>query len=115
MAKFLLRVVLFLVGLVLAAGLATAVLALAAIWMLRNGWARLTGRRPEPWVMRFDPGKGFDRFRKAAPPPAEPRAAEVVNARARGASTDASPALGAARDLRDDVTDVTPRPASRPE
>jgi hypothetical protein len=55
MMNFLLRVVLFLMGLVLAASLAVAVMLLAAVWGLRYGWARLTGQPVRPWVMRFEP------------------------------------------------------------
>ncbi|MGJ7494323.1 hypothetical protein ACSFA8_04540 [Variovorax sp. RT4R15] len=107
MLNFLLRAVLFLVGLVLAASLAAAVLLLAAFWMIGAGWARLTGKPVRPWVMRFNPGSGFDRFRSAARP-AEPSAADVINARARGESAKSPVALGAA----DDVTDVRARPVS---
>ncbi|MBT2322458.1 hypothetical protein J7E62_08890 [Variovorax paradoxus] len=108
MLNFLLRLVLFLVGLVFAASLAVAVLLLAAAWGLRYGWARLTGQPVRPWVMRFDPRHGFDRFRAAARP-AEPTAADVAGARARGQSAD-SPVR-----LRDPgrVTDVEARPVPR--
>ena len=109
MFNFLLRVVLFFIGLVVAAGLLCAVLVLAAAWMLRAGWARLTGRPVAPWVMRFNPRSGFDRF-TAAGRPAEPTAADVANARARGESVRSPIALGDP----EDVTDVRARPASRP-
>ena len=109
MFNFLLRVVLFFIGLVVAAGRLCAVLVLAAAWMLRAGWARLTGRPVTPWVMRFNPRSGFDRF-TAAGRPAEPTAADVTNARARGESVHSPIALGDP----EDVTDVRARPASRP-
>ncbi|RZI94080.1 MAG: hypothetical protein EOP78_09725 [Variovorax sp.] len=105
MMNFLFRVVLFLLGLVFAASLAVAVMLLAAVWGLRYGWARLTGKPVTPWVMRFNPGAGFDRFRQAARP-AEPTAADVANARARGESVRSPVILGPA----DDVTDVRARP-----
>jgi hypothetical protein len=110
MLNFLLRLVLFFLGLLFAASLAIAVLVLAAVWGLRYGWARLTGQPVQPWVMRFDPRHGFDRFRAAARP-AEPTAADVAAARARGQAAD-SPVR-----LRDPgrVTDVEARPASRGE
>jgi hypothetical protein len=110
MLNFLLRLILFFMGLVLAASLAVAVLLLAAVWGVRYGWARLTGQPVQPWVMRFDPRHGFDRFR-AATRPAEPTAADVAGARARGEAAD-SPVR-----LRDPgrVTDVEARPASRGE
>ena len=108
MFNFILRVVLFFLGLVVAAALLCAVLLLAAVWMLRAGWARLTGKPVTPWVMRFDPRSGFDRFTAARRAP-EPTAADVTNARARGESVRSPIALGEA----DDVTDVRARPASR--
>ena len=110
MMNFILRFILFCLGLVFAASLAVAVLLLAAVWGLRYGWARLTGRPVTPWVMRFDPRSGFDRFR-AAQRPAEPTAADVVSARARGESTRSPVALG---DVGE-VTDVRARPATRGE
>ncbi|MDP9899979.1 hypothetical protein [Variovorax ginsengisoli] len=106
MFNFLLRVILFLLGLVFAASLLCAVLLLGAVWALRAGWARLTGKPVTPWVMRFDPRHGFNRF-NAASRPAEPTASDVANARARGESV-RSPvvALGGA----EDVTDVSVKP-----
>jgi hypothetical protein len=110
MLNFLLRLVLFFLGLLFAASLAVAVLLLAAVWGLRYGWARLTGQPVQPWVMRFDPRHGFDRFRAAARP-AEPTAADVAAARARGQAAD-SPVR-----LREPgrATDVQARPVSRGE
>ena len=107
MLNFLLRAILFLVGLVLAASLAAAVLLLATFWLIGAGWARLTGKPVRPWVMRFNPGSGFDRFRSATRP-AEPSAADVTTARARGESVKSPVALGAVAD----VTDVRARPVS---
>ncbi len=103
--NFLFRVIFFLLGLVFAASLAVAVMLLAVVWGVRYGWARLTGKPVTPWVMRFNPGAGFDRFRQAARP-AEPTAADVANARARGESVRSPVILGPA----DDVTDVRARP-----
>ena len=87
MVNFLVRLVLFLLGLAFAVSLAFAVLLLALVWGLRYGWARLTGKPVTPWVMRFNPRGGFDRFRAAARP-REPSAADVAGARARGQATD---------------------------
>ena len=109
--NFLLRVVLFLLGLVFAATLAVAVMLLATVWCVRYGWARLTGQPVRPWVMRFDPRQGFDRFRAAAQP-AEPTAADVAGARARGEDADSPVRL---RDRAGSVTDVQARPVSRGE
>lgn len=58
---FVLRVMAFAAGLVFAASVLVALLLLAFFWLLRAGWARLTGRPVVPWVMRVDPRRGFDR------------------------------------------------------
>jgi hypothetical protein len=110
MMNFIFRLVLLLVGLVFAASLAVAVLLLAAVWGVRYSWARLTGRPVTPWVMRFNPRGGFDRFR-ATGRQAEPTPADVASARARGEAAD-SPVR-----LRDPgrVTDVQARPVSHGE
>jgi hypothetical protein len=114
MMNFILRFILFCLGLLFAASLAVAVLLLAAFWGVRYGWARLTGKPVAPWSAtlggRFDPRSGFDRFR-AAQRPAEPTAADVVSARARGESARSPVALG---DVGE-VTDVRARPATRTE
>jgi len=103
--NFILRVILLLLGLVFAASLTVAVMLLAVVWGVRYAWGRLTGKPVTPWVMRFNPRSGFDRFRHAAQP-TEPQAADVVNARARGESVRSPIAIGPA----DDVTDVRARP-----
>ncbi len=64
-ARFFLRVLLLLMGLVFAASLIVAVLVLACIWALRAGWASLTGRPVTPWVMRVNPQDGWNRFYKS--------------------------------------------------
>ncbi|MFC5608052.1 hypothetical protein [Variovorax soli] len=109
MFNFLLRVALFLMGLVFAASIAFAVLLLAALWALRYGWAKLTGQPVNPWVMRFHPGQGFERFRAAAARQGEPSAADVTAARARGESV-SSPVANLGRPGVADVTDVRSRP-----
>jgi hypothetical protein len=108
MLNFLVRLILFMLGLAIAVSLTAAVLLLAAIWGLRYLWARLTGQPVVPWVMRFDPRSGFDRFRSAGRP-REPSAADIVGARARGEAVDSPVRLN---DDTGDVTDVsvkTPR------
>ena len=112
MMNFIFRVVLFLVGLVVAASLAVAAMLLLGVWTVRLGWARLTGKPVTPWTVmfgnRFNPRSGFDRFR-AAGRPAEPSAADVVSARARGDAVVRDPRIfGQA----DEVTDVRPRPVA---
>jgi flagellar biosynthesis protein FlhB len=106
MMNFIFRVILLFLGLVFAASLAVVVMLLAAVWGVRYAWGRLTGKPVTPWVMRFNPRSGFDRFRHAAQP-AEPTAADMANARARGESVRSPIAIGPA----DDVTDVRARPA----
>ena len=106
--NFIFRVILLLLGLVFAASLAVAVMLLAAVWGVRYAWGRLTGKPVTPWVMRFNPRSGFDRFRNAAQP-AEPTAADVANARARGESVERP---GRIRGSASDVTDVSPKSVS---
>ena len=114
MLNFLLRIVLFFIGLLFAASLAVAALLLLAVWGLRMAWARLTGEPVTPWTVmfgqRFDPRQGFERFRAAADRQARgPTAADVTAARARGESV-RSPTVKLARERDDDVTDVRARP-----
>jgi len=109
MMNFIFRVILLLLGLVFAASLAVAVMLLAAVWGVRYAWGRLTGKPVTPWVMRFNPRSGFDKFRHAAPP-AEPTAADVANARARGESVERPVRI---RGSAGDVTDVAPKRVSR--
>jgi hypothetical protein len=105
MANFLTRLILFLLGLFIAFSLAAAVLLLAAVWGLRYLWARLTGQPVMPWVMRFDPRSGFDRFRSAGQP-REPSAADIVGARAHGETVNSPVRLKDAGG----VTDVSVKP-----
>jgi hypothetical protein len=109
MMNFIFRVILLLLGLVFAASLAVAVMLLAAVWGVRYAWGRLTGKPVTPWVMRFNPRSGFDKFRNAAQP-AEPSAADVANARARGESVERPVRI---RGSASDVTDVSPKSVSR--
>lgn len=110
MMNFIFRVILLLLGLVFAASLAVAATLLAAVWGVRYAWGRITGKPVTPWMAsmggRFNPRSGFDRFRNAAQP-AEPNAADVANARARGESVRSPLSLRPAGD----VTDVRARPA----
>lgn len=57
--SLLLRLVVIAMGLVLFASLLVAAMLLALVWVLRAGWARLTGRPVTPWVMGVDPRTGF--------------------------------------------------------
>jgi hypothetical protein len=114
MANFLIRLLLFFMGLLFAASLAVVALLLVAVWMVRLGWARLTGRPVAPWSAmfgdRFDPRAGFERFRAAAERRSDPSAADVVSARARGEPVQ-SPVANLGRGEAD-VTDVRARPAT---
>jgi len=51
---FVVRLVLFMAGLVFFAGLVSLALVLLLVWMLRYFWARLTGQAVTPWVFRFN-------------------------------------------------------------
>ena len=73
-----LRLLFIAAGAVFAASLLLALLVAVAFWMLRAGWARLSGRPVRPWAMRFDPRAGWGRFRQAGA-----RAAAAAPARAR--------------------------------
>lgn len=108
MMNFVIRVILLLLGLVFAASLAVAVMLLAAVWGVRYAWGRLTGKPVTPWVMRFNPRSGFDRFRNAAQS-SQPTAADVANARARGESVERPVRI---RGSVSDVTDVSPKSVS---
>ena len=66
LTRFVVRVILVAMGLVFAASLVCVLLALATLWGLRALWAKLTGRPVTPWVMRVDPGAGWNRAFKAA-------------------------------------------------
>jgi len=88
--NFLLRLVLLIAGLVVAASLAVVLVALLAAWGLRAAWARLTGRPIAPFVARVHPFDRFDQMRRRAP--------RAGAARKAGAAAD--------------VTDVEPRPPS---
>lgn len=106
--NFVFRFVLFVLGLVFAISLAVAALLLAIAWGLRSGWARLTGKPVTPWVMRFNPGAGFNRFQAAARK--APTATDTANARARGESVEQPTRI---RGSASDVTDVSPKSVSR--
>lgn len=75
---FLLRLVFLAAGLVFAASLAVMFAVVLAIWGLRAGWARLTGRPMSPFIFRVDPRAGFDRmYRRAQQGSRTPRADSV--------------------------------------
>jgi len=59
--SFILRIVLLAAGLIFAASLALAFVALLVGWTLRSAWAKLAGRPVTPFVIRINPRNGFDR------------------------------------------------------
>lgn len=90
-ASFVLRLVLLVAGLLFAASLAVAFVFLLGLWLLRAGWARLTGRTVTPFVMRMHPRGGFNHvYRQAEPASRTPRADAAVLGR-RGDVTDVEP------------------------
>lgn len=60
--RFFARALLVVAGLVFAASLAVAFVILLAAWSVRAAWARLTGRRVTPFVMRTGPRAAFHGF-----------------------------------------------------
>jgi hypothetical protein len=93
--NLLLRVLMLLAGLVLAASLATVGLAMFALWGARAAWARLTGRPVTPFIVRMRPFGAFGDMMARAP---------------QGSRTPRSDAAGA---RIGDVTDVEPKPPVR--
>ncbi|MBV7539571.1 hypothetical protein [Acidovorax sp. sic0104] len=57
--RLIVRLLVVAMGVVLFLSLLAAVMVLALAWVLRAGWARLTGKPVTPWVMRMDPRSGF--------------------------------------------------------
>lgn len=71
-SRFVLRLVLLAAGLVFAASLLVVLLLLTTVWLLRAGWARITGQPVTPWVMRVDPRAGWRRATRSRPQRATP-------------------------------------------
>ena len=79
LVTFLFRALLLAAGLVFALSLAVAVALALTLWLLRSAWARLTGRRVTPFVVRMHPRQGFETmFRRAGEPSRTPRADAVA-------------------------------------
>ena len=105
LARFVVRLLLVVVGLVFFLSLLAAALVLALVWGLRAAWARTTGRPITPWTVRIDPRAGWssvyrsgarwNRTDAAQPTAPETRPPPPVHLR---------PLPGA-----DEVTDVQPR------
>lgn len=92
--SFIVRLVLLLAGLLVAASIALAVFLLLVFWGLRMLWAKLTGRPVVPFVMRFNPRTGFGQVFRAGQ---TERAAAEAQSNSRG------------RNPLADVTDVEPK------
>ena len=59
LARWIVKAVLFVAGVVLFLSLLAAALLLALVWGVRALWARLGGRPVVPWTMRFDPRQSW--------------------------------------------------------
>jgi len=96
--SFILRLFLLVAGLLFAASLAVAAVVMLAVWSVRAGWAKLTGKPVAPFIVRMDPRGGFQRMYRRGGPAASrtPRADAVRRGRPVG-----------------DVTDVEARPPER--
>jgi hypothetical protein len=92
--KLILRLVLLAAGLVVAFCLLVAAGALLAVWGMRMGWARLTGRPVTPFIFRVNPRAGFGRVYRGTAPTGAPAQAE---------------AAGSGRKPIADITDVVPK------
>jgi hypothetical protein len=95
---FILRLLLLVAGLVFAASLAVGALLMLAVWSVRAGWAKLTGKPAAPFIVRVDPRGGFERMYRRA-----------------GTASSRTPRADAVRPARPvgDVTDVEARPTER--
>lgn len=95
-----LRVGLFLAGLVFFASLLVAALLVLLVWLLRALWASLTGRPIAPWTFQFNRGAAWNRFYRRGGSGASgvPPSREVFEAQVREVN---------------DVTDVEPKRISR--
>ena len=87
---FILRFFLLVAGLLFAASLAVAALLMLAVWSVRAGWAKLTGKPVAPFVVRIDPRGGFERMYRRSEPASSrtPRADAVRHGRPVGDVTD---------------------------
>ena len=81
--SFLLRAFVLAAGLVFAASLTVAFALVLVLWLVRAGWARLTGQRVTPFVVRLDPRQGFERMARRAPGDGRASGAEAALARLR--------------------------------
>ena len=95
--RWIFRLLLAVAGLVLLASLMAVGLLLLLVWLLKAGWARLTGQPVQPWVFQFKRQavwRGFEGFNGF-----------------NGAGGFRDPALSARQNPHtdDNVIDVTPK------
>jgi len=90
------RLAILAAGLLAAAAVAVFLAVLLAFWLLRAGWALLTGRPVMPFVMRMRPGHAFEEMMRRAPQ------------RDASRTPRADAAVGPRRPLAD-VSDVDPK------
>jgi hypothetical protein len=91
---FLLRLIFLAAGLVFAASGAVVLAGVLAVWALRAGWAKLTGKPVRPFVVHIDPRAGFERmYRRAQPGSPTPRADSIQPGRKIGDVTDVEPRM----------------------
>lgn len=89
---FILRLVFVVAGLVFAASLAVVFAAVLAVWALRAGWSKLTGKPVNPLGMHIDPRGAFEHmYRRAEQPSRTPRADAVKPGRGTGDVVDVKP------------------------
>jgi branched-subunit amino acid ABC-type transport system permease component len=94
--SLLVRLFVLAAGLLAAASIAVVLAALLALWLLRTGWALLTGRPVTPFVMRMAPRHAFEEMMRRAPA-------------ATGSRTPRSDAAAGPSGRVADVSDVEPK------
>ena len=104
LARWIVKAVLFVAGVVLFLSLLAAALLLALVWGVRALWARLSGRPIVPWTMRFDPRQSWSTVYRS----------QSQKSASRATSAGAHSPAKAARRMHvlpgaDEVVDVQPR------
>ncbi|MBY0410194.1 MAG: hypothetical protein K2Q97_08735 [Burkholderiaceae bacterium] len=108
--RWVLRLVVLMIGLLVFISLLAAALVLAALWALRALWARLTGRPVTPWVMRMDPRTGFSTAFRSTQHWSSPKSAHTAGNDVDAVQPEPSARRGGILPGADvDVTDVKAR------
>lgn len=89
--SILLRAALMAAGLVFALSLALVVVLATGAWLIGAAWARLTGKRVSPFVMKVNPRKGFEDIYRPQGESRTPRADAVSPLRRDLGVTDVEP------------------------